>query len=166
MCVSMKKLYVSVQALIFCPCYIFDTDTRDKMVLMKVNQPFQTCNDLIVRQSKASKIKTQHPWNDLSEVCQLQEQTEKNTLITKNRKHGKTHTYVHAYIQTQAFVLVVQSIEISAVHQCRELKRMKNGPLGDTSNNERRAEVLKISKKSKQFQVFFSILHRHIFPVH
>jgi len=42
----------------------------------------------------------------------------------------------------------------------------ENGPLGDTSNSERRAEVLKISKKSKQFQVFFSILHRHIFPAH
>lgn len=59
--VSVKKLYVSLRVFLWCPCHVFEADTGEAVVLMKVNQPFKTCNNFIVRKSQAGNVEAQHP---------------------------------------------------------------------------------------------------------
>lgn len=75
---SVKKLDVSL-LLLWGPCHIFEADTGDtEVVLMGVNQPIKACDDFIVRKSQAGSVEAQHPRHHLSEICQLQEQAERN----------------------------------------------------------------------------------------
>jgi len=73
-----KKLYVSSQVFLWCSCCTFEADTGEAVVLVQVNQPFKTCNDFIVRKSETGNVEAQHLRDHLSEIFQLQEQTERN----------------------------------------------------------------------------------------
>ena len=56
--------------------HVFEAGTGDKVMLVCMDQSFQTFDDFIVRKSKTHHVQAQHLRNHLLEVHQLQQQTE------------------------------------------------------------------------------------------
>lgn len=72
----MKKFQVVFQVPVSPGSHIFEAGTGDKVMLMWMDQSFKTFDDFIVRKSEAGQVQAQHLGNHLSEVYQLQSQTE------------------------------------------------------------------------------------------
>lgn len=149
----MGKLDVSL-LLLRGPCHVFEADTGEAMVLMRVNQPFKACNDFIVRKSQAGNVKAQHPRDHLSEICQLREQTEGNKLNRKQRRCQGKHVHICTHTNTSTYITSAKYRHICCCSTQRA-EEDRNSPLGHTSNHKTQtAEVSSISNTKYIFQVF------------
>ena len=99
-----------------------------------------------------------------SSNCKSKQKGITNKLNTKQRRCLQKHKHL-CILQTQAFVLAVQNIDISTVAQYRELKRMETAFWGVPQITEHvNSWSAKDLEHKTQFEVFLSILHRHTFP--
>lgn len=146
----MKKLDVSL-LLLWGPCLAFEADTGEEVVLMGVNQPFKACNDFIVRKSQAGNVEAQHPRDHLSEICQLQEQTERNKLNRKQRRCQGKHKGIHTNTSTCIISAKYKHICCCSIQRAEE---DRNSPLGGTSNHKTQTAEMSSISNTKQFSVF------------